>query len=263
VRTPGLIAVLLFASAAVRGQAHLSPEHAEVLAIVKQNALDYIKRLPDYTCTQVTTRRTTPVRLVAQWTRPDVIEEQLTFSNRHESYQVVAINGQKVTGVEHSQISGAISQGEFGSLLYKIVAPESHTDFAFSGMATVHGRKVIQFAYEVPQSMGYRLFHASSPLLVFAGLKGTLYADAETKQVIRVTMQCIGLPADFPIKEVGLTLDYKTVSVGGQEYSLPVHSEMHLRDTTNEVKTEIEYTRYGKFVSDSKLTFGDGGKPVQ
>ena len=252
--------MVLCTAGLARSQTPLSAEHAAVLAAIRAYALDYTQHLPDYTCFQVTKRRTVPVRASFGPARPDIIEEQLTFSNRKETYQVLSFNGIKVTNVEHFEVTGVILGGEFGRLLFTIFDPQSGTDFRFDGMSKRHGEKVVAFAYQVPQARGFHLNHRASGRALDSAIQGLVYADSETGKVLEITMKCVGLPADFGMKDVRLVLEYRPVAIADQEYLLPFHSEMHMRDERVSVTSQIDYTRYRKFVSDSKLTFeGDDG----
>jgi hypothetical protein len=272
VRICELFGVLLFASAAARSQQPLSGEQATALTEVRAYALDYTKHLPDYVCTQVTKRSTVAARgagfirpgIIAPPDNmipvPDIIEEQLTFSNQKETYQVLAFNGQKVTGVEHAEVSGVIVGGEFGTLLSKIFDPQTGAQIRFDGLAKLRGQKVVVFSYLVPQSQGMR-FSQRSRHAVDLAFQGLVYADAGTKQVLQITMKCVGFRGDYQIKEFRLLLEYKPALVAGQEYMLPFHSEIHVRDDKATVTSEIDYTRYRKFVADSTLTFGADASP--
>jgi hypothetical protein len=251
VRIFGFLGVLLFAAGTALGEEGLSPEHAAELAAVRMYALDYTQHLPDYTCTQVTKRRTEPAFHHASVA---VIEEQLTFSNQKESYQVLKFNGERAIGVEHDQMTGVMT-GEFGTLLHRIFDPRSGATIVFNGMDKAQGRRMIVFGYQVPQDAGM-ILHAERPQrMISTAIKGQVRVDAESKQVLQITMLSVGLPRDFPTREVRLVLEYKSVPVAGREYMLPFHSELYTRNITTSVKSEIEYTQYRKFVSDATLKF--------
>ena len=83
------------------------------------------------------------------------------------------------------------------------------------------------FAFSVPKSAGYSMYHGESKREYISAYKGLVYADKETKAVMRIKMDCVGIPADYPIKEVGITLDYAPTKIGDEEYVLPFHFELH------------------------------------
>jgi hypothetical protein len=257
-----VLAVVVLAAVAVCS-APLNSEEAEALAVVREYALNYVKRLPDFTCTQVTRRTIRPARGFVRRSHTDVIQEQLIFSNRRESYREITINGKKASGLDHREIEGVISWGEFGGMLYAIFDPESGTDFAWNGTTKFRGRWTYVFAYRVPQKAGTLLLWGDQSPSIRAGYMGVVYADTETKQVMRITAQCVNLPRDFPIREVRRTLDYGPIQIAGQEYVLPLRFELRLRDIRNTAKNESEYTSYRKFEAQATITFEGDGKPEQ
>jgi len=253
VRTFGLVGVLLLAAGTAQPEERLTPEQAAALSAIRAYALDYTARLPDYTCIQVTKRRTVVNRGTIRPAHKDVIVEQLTFSNHRESYQVLKFNGEKAIGVEHNDITGAMVSGEFGRLLSAIFDPQSGTTFQFEGAEKLQGRKMTVIAYRVPDENGMQLTTPAGSALV--GLKGQVRADAETNQVMQITAQSTGVPAGFQVREVRLALEYKAVPVAGQQYTLPFHCQAHWRNRDSSVHSEIDYTQYRKFVSEATLKF--------
>ncbi len=159
-----VIAVLLVAALFVgrpsAATTPLSPDQARVLALVRSYALDYSAKLPDFICTQVTRREISLIDIVnyeivsITLLTSDVIEEQLTFANQNESYEVMSLNRNQVTGVKHTQIPGAVSAGEFGSLLRDIFDLHTHAIFEWDRMTGPRDQRVFVFAFHVPKESG-------------------------------------------------------------------------------------------------------------
>ena len=254
-----IVALLFVAFASTaRAQAVSSPlsaEHASVLESARVYSLEYIRKLPNFICTQITNRES-----VGSTFRPvmtsDVIEEKLTFANQKESYEVLRINFKRVKGVQHMAIPGAISAGEFGSSLHAIFDQQSHTAFSWDRMAHLRGHSVYVFSYEVPQKAGIRLFHEESKRDIVAPYDGMIFVDADTKEVIRITAHA-ELPANFPIKAAEAMVDYKPVSIGGKDYTLPFHSEVRMTYDSHEFVNRTDYTGYHKFVAHATLRLDD------
>ncbi len=230
-----------------------SVEQAKVLANTREYALSYIKKLPDFICAQITRRYYDPTghedfRLI------DKINEQLTFFEQHESYKVSSINDRFVT-MEHDQLDGASSSGEFGSMLKEIFAPETRTDFQWERWATLRGRRMHVFSFRVTQSRSqYRIIYRRSQQLV-AGYRGLIYVDRESGAVMRVKLECENLPADFPIQEVALDLNYGFENLSGVEFVLPLKAELRSREGRIMVKNEVEFRLYRKFGSEATIKF--------
>lgn len=237
-----------------------SIEQAEALHAIKEYALNYTNNLPNYVCVQTTRRHIEPtVRGYLPY--GDVIQEQLSFFDRKETYKVQMINNQSVANVDHNQLGGAVSSGEFGTMLSHIFDPETGAEFNWDHWATLRGRRMYVFSFSVPKSAGYSMYHGETKREYISAYKGLIYADRETKAVMRIKMDCVGIPADYAIKEVGITLDYTPTKIGDTEYVLPFHFELNSKDTKAVVKNEADYKLYRKFGTESTITFGDA-EPV-
>src|SRR5262249_50274614 len=92
-------------------------EKKEVLVAATHWALDYTKGLPNFICTQVTTRHVDTSGNETAWRIADTIQEQLSYVDGKENYKVMLVNNQAVTNKTHESLGGATSSGEFGSML--------------------------------------------------------------------------------------------------------------------------------------------------
>ncbi len=225
------------------------------LDAIREYALNYTQRLPDYTCTQVTRRnRSSLVALRAQRTA-DTMEEQVSMVDHREIHTLTKINGNPVSNVERDKLSGGVSKGEFGSLLAVIFDPATATAFHFDRLATLNGRRMYVFAISVPQFRGYLL--ADSKHTVQAPYKGFVYADYQTKAVMRIEIKCIDIPANSEFRSLELTLDYKSARVAGQEFILPSHYLLQFGNAEFNATNEAEYQAYRRFSADATIKFDD------
>ncbi len=236
-----------------------APEPGElkaILAAMREYALNYTKSLPNYVCVQTTRRRIEPTER-GYVPQGDQIQELLTFADGKESYKVEAVNGKSEPNLKHEQLGGVVTSGEFGSMLFNIFDPESGADFRWDHWATLRGKPMYVFAYSVPQSKGYSMYHGESKREYTAAYKGLIYSDVQSKAVMRITMLTSGIPADFPVREVSLTLDYSPTKIADQEYVLPYHFEINSKETRAETTNRADYRMYRKFGAEASITFGD------
>ena len=82
-----------------------------------------------------------------------------------------------------------------------------------------------------------------------------IYADRDTKMVMRITMSADNLPADFPIQKVDLDMNYDYTTISGQEFLLPLKAELHSREGRYLTKNETEFRLYNKFGTESVIQF--------
>jgi hypothetical protein len=250
---------LIFMAASALGQTAASKssptaaEQAAALSAIREYALSYTRSLPNYTCTQTTQQTVIPS---ATRGRTAFIEEQLSYVDHKEIHTVTKINGSRVSPGQRGQPAGTLSRGEFGNLLDTIFEPKSGADFQWDRLGTLNRRKVYVFAFHVPQPSGYALMDSKRTVRV--PFKGFVYADYETRAVIRIEMKCIEIPAISEYKTADLTLDYKAARVAGQDYILPSHFVLHFRVAGGEVTNSAVYRSYRKFGADSTVRF-DGG----
>ena len=67
----------------------------------------------------------------------------------------------------------------------------------------------------------------------------------------------MGVPADFPIHEVKIKLDYAPTKISGQEYILPYRFELTSKEVRAETTNRADYRLYQKFGAEASITFGD------
>jgi hypothetical protein len=227
---------------------------AQLLDQVTEYARNYVKRLPDFLCTQVTRRYYDPAGLEF-WKLEDTIVEKLSYADKTEDYQVILINNKPVVGMSHEQMGGTTSRGEFGSHMRDLFDPETRADFQWERWATLRGRRMHVFAYRVLMARSkYQIVYQRSQSLI-AGYRGFVYADADTGLIMRLTLETEDIPPDFPIQEVRQTVDYDLTKIGESEYVLPLKSVVRSRTGRFLVKNEIEFRNYRKFGTESTITF--------
>ena len=239
-----------------------SVEQAEALHEIIENARNYSKGLPDYMCIQVTRRRFDPTR-TENWRMLDTIQEQLSYVDHKESYKVVMYNGRSISNVQHGGFGGATSSGEFGSIYSEIFSAETATDFDWDHWATLRGKRMYVFAFRVAQSRSkYTIYSEEAHRTVTAGYHGLIYADRETRKVMRFKMACDNLPPDFPVKDVNVDVNYDYVDIAGSKYVLPLKTELRSRDVHEMVWNEAEFHLYRKFGADTTIRFDTDPEPI-
>src|SRR5579864_1672355 len=242
-----------------------SIEQKEILAQITESALNYTKSLPNFICMQVT-RRYADVSGMENYRLMDTIAEKLSYFEQKEDYKVVSRNNIPVTtNLQHEQMDGATSSGEFGSMLFDIFTPESETTFDWERWATLRGRRMYVFSFRVEQSRSkysIRYGRGADERTIIAGYHGLIYADRDTHMVMRIKMECDHLPVDFPIQSVDLDLNYDFTKISGQPFLLPLKSELHSREGKMLVKNEVEFRLYNKFGAEAIFNYAETTEPL-
>ncbi len=233
-----------------------SVEQESILEEIRQNAINYSNNLPNFLCTQVTHRSADPSGSGDHWKQIDTIQEQLSFFDHHEKYVVTMVNGQTVTNRDHEKLGGATSEGEFGSMLSDIFNPGTQASFHWERWTTWRGRRTHIYSFEVSRERSrYDIYHQGSDRHVVSAYKGLVYADAESKQVMRILMECVNLPYDFRIQKVSQELRYKIAKISDQEFLLPETSELNSVVDHELRKNTISYHLYRKFSVEDKISY--------
>lgn len=261
-------------------QAKLSPDQSRFLESLRASALKYTQDLPNFICTQTTHRTVSDTSSFAggitgvstggrgilglptglSSTGDDTIEEQLTFFDRSEHYEVIAVNGRKAPNAKHLQFPGVVSAGEFGSALENIFDPRSHTTFAWDRDSSIGGRHVRVLSFRVPRESGNLVIYDRGDQQTIAPYSGRVFVDAETMQVVRIISD-LDLPIGFPIKADRTTVEYRPVEIAGKTFNLPYKSEVRLQDDSHLYVNEIEFRNYHKFSAESTIHYDSGTQP--
>jgi hypothetical protein len=241
-----------------------APSHAEfrdIVSEIRDNSLNYTKSLPNYLCTQITRRHVD--RGSGSFQDADVILEQLSFFDQKENYKVVMVNNDMVTSrnLQHDKLGGATSSGEFGSILRAIFAPDSETQFEWQRWTGLNRHWVYVISFQTGQPV-YTITHDSSGRTVHARVHGQIFADRDTRMVMRLHLECDGIPPDFPIQSVTLDQDYDFQEIGGQQYMLPLHSDVRSREGKYRAWNEVTYRSYHKYGTESSITFDTADQPA-
>src|SRR5665213_1177081 len=230
-------------------------QQKEILAAITENALNYSDSLPNFICLQVTQRyvdRSGGDHFVAT----DKIAERLSYFEHKEDYKVISVNDAPVTNRKHEQLGGATSSGEFGSMLREIFEPQSQTEFHWERWGTLRAHIMHVFSFRVRlENSQYRITAEDVQRTVTVGYHGLIYADRDTRSVMRITMEADDIPADFPIRSASETLDYDTIAISGEKFVLPLKVDMRMRDGKSAMKNEAAFRLYNKFGADTSITF--------
>ena len=230
-------------------------DQARILREIIDQARDYEKTLPDYLCIEVTRKHYDPSG-TEDWRQFATVQEQVSYVDHKESYKVTMVNGRAVSNVEHTNVGGSTLSGDFGTIYREIFAPETATEFDWDHWATLRGRRMYVFAFHVPQSRSqFTIYDQESRRTITAGYHGLIYADRDSETIMRYKFECEDIPADFPVKDVKLDVNYDFIDIAGHKYVLPLKTEVWSRAGRYMTWNEAEFRLYRKFGTESSITF--------
>ena len=234
------------------------PDQRHIVAAAQQIALNYAKSLPDFICTEVI-RRYDDTR--GGFTLRDTLEVKLTYFDQQENYRMLNVNG-RPSIKPFEMVGGAVSKGEFGSMLYSIFLGESKATFRWDHWTTLrkHIAHVFSFRILAANSM-YQMQFSTGPAFgksgVIAGQHGFVYVDRDTNQILRIAAEADSIPRDFPVKQSSTLLDYDFTDVGGRSFLRPIRAEVRMGTEYVHTRNLVEFQGYRKFAGESTITYQD------
>jgi len=240
-----------------------SADQERILSEAREIALDYTKHLPDFICLQYTRRYIDP-QGTDYFQQVDTVATRLSYFDQKEDYKVISVGG-KLSNKEYSKLGGAISSGEFGTMLKEIFEPETAAEFNFERWAKLDGRICLVYHYHVTRANSkWSIDWNNGEQMYTPAYSGSIFIDREVPVVMRVTLVAEGLPASFPIQEAKSMLNYGYQDLSGKQFLLPLNSEMRMREGRLLVKNETEFRNYRKYSADAVITFdAEASEPVE
>jgi len=220
-------------------------------------AMNFTETLPAYVCTEVMARYQSETAHVS-WQPLDVVSTNVVYENGKEDYRNVQIDGRPVNK-KIEEIGGSWSTGEFGTLLIDLFSPATAAEFRPKGESRSSGIVAKLYDFSVRRENSHWEIHMGSQGYQPA-YQGSVWIDPQTARVLRIEMQALGFPSDFPTDHVESATDYQYTRLGdAKQYLLPVHSESLScqRGSNYCSRNAIDFRNYHKYTGESSITYGD------
>jgi len=244
-------------------------EQAAILGDVREYALNYSRTLPDYICTQVTRRYGALIpggRYGGRhgddprWQLLDTLTIRLSYFDQKEDYKLILVNN-TVTREDLNRMGGTTSAGDFGSMMRQIFEPATEAHFEWDHWATMRGRLSYVFGYHVIQERSQWRINYNREMEIISAYSGLAYVDAETHQVLRITLEAVDIPSTFPIRHAEDVLDYDYQTIGDQKFLLPLKGQVRLSTSDDMTRNENEFRLYHKYSSESEIKYDTDTPP--
>jgi hypothetical protein len=237
-------------------------EQKRIIEAVREYALNYSRSLPDFLCLQLTNRSVNHNYKPGDtgWTPQDRLLEKLSFVDHQEKYELLSRNDTAMVGKTWEAVGGSLSRGEWASLLQAVFEPSTDTYFTWSRWANLRGKRYHVYHYQVDQEHSRETLDADGKKVTPA-FHGDIYVPYDSSVVWWITVEPEP-PADFPMQDVKETLKYNYVEISGQQFLLPLTSEVVMREGRIGNRNEIEFRRYQKYSADAVIKFDDIDDPA-
>ena len=234
-----------------------SMRQAEILDTIKQYAMNYTQNLPNFICTQVT-RRYGSLGHSDDYHLIDTAFTHLSYNDGSEHYKTYSVNGQIVDydGMDAlEKRGGAVSNGEFASLMREIFDPKSQAEFNWDHWGTIRGKLMAVYSYFIDSGHSQYSISYEDTQRIITAYKGLIYADQNTGAISRITFTAVNIPSSFPVRSATEILDYDDVDINGQPYICPLAAKVWLTAEGQKTRNEIEFRNYRKYGTKSTITY--------
>ena len=240
-------------------------DQKRIIEAVREYALNYSQSLPNFICLQVTRRSINRNYKPGDqaWSPADRFTEKLSVVDHHEKYEMNSHNDNALVGQTWQNVGGALSRGDWSSLMQAVFDPASEAYFDWSRWTSIvssNGRKKYYvFRYVIDKEHSRETLDADGQK-VTPGFHGEIFVPMDANVVARMTVEP-DPPADFPMQDIKETLKYDYVNISGQQYLLPLTSEVVMRTGRIGNKNDIEFKLYQKYSADAIIKFDDVDDP--
>jgi len=236
------------------------PAGDPLIAKATEAALDFTEGLPNYVCQEFMARYQSTTH-PANWQAIDIVSAALVYENGKEDYRDVAVNG-KLLKKSIEQVGGAWSTGEFGTILIDLLSPATAAQFRYRREERQSGVITKVYDYTVRrENSGWQITTGGQTYR--PAYKGSIWVDPATSRVLRIEMQAVGFPEEFPTDDVESAVDYQYTRLGdAKQYLLPVHAENLSCQRGSDFCSHnvIDFRNYHKYSGESTITFNDAVK---
>ncbi len=228
-------------------------EQQQILEAARQYADDYIAKLPDFVCTQITFQFQAG-RGGKHWHKDDTLTSKLVFNGGREERTLQLVNNKRIRENAPHVRMPLSTEGEFGLLLDKIFDPASEAKFSWVGWENIKGRRLAKFDYSI--DLAHSTLSLTSYVKATVAYRGSICIDPATGDVWRATSSSSEIPEELQMKSIATTVDYDQVKIADQSYLLPVSATVFLVTNQDQVRNELQFVGYRKFEAESTISFG-------
>jgi len=226
-----------------------------LLEQARRLALDFDEELPNFIVTQNVTRYSQAPG-DKDWKVEDRLEIELTYRvGKGEDFNLLRIDG-KPARQSYTEIGGATTTGEFGSLITALFQPQSKAEFKEVKHETFRSRPTVIYDFKVKRANSLVIISERiTGKKTTAGSSGSIWIDTETKRVLRFEVSNDEIPAGFPISLSENAVEYDWITIAGERYLLPIHAEVLLGKDSSKIYTRniIEFRNYRRFEAKIKI----------
>ena len=184
----------------------------------------------------------------------DTVVAKVAFENGQEHYSEIFRNKKKLAQISH--LSGAWSQGEYGTLLQQTKDLFAAKPVEFRQKTVVNGTASAIYSFDVDEqeSPWQLIVHSHSYNVPFRTYVWVSEGDAKILKIARVST---GLPLESRVREVNWFITLEPTQMSGRVFLVPKTGQYAVLYTTGAECdwNTIQFSNYHRFGADTTLRF--------
>jgi len=236
-----------------------------VIHVTRERVRSLLGALPNFIVRTITRSFVSSSRPPA-WNPNGVVTAEVRYRDGGESQHNVQIDGRSQPEPLHEDdLADRIresgkpgSLGEFGSLLSCVFSPYAMANFRFLRTDQIGTHDVLVYSLSIDRRNSCFGVLAGSQV-AYPTWQGSVSVDNSSRDVIRLEMEAIDIPAEFPYDRAERRIDYGRVKIGSADYQMPVDAYWFgcYRGTYQCWMNRIGFQDYRQFKTDSIIRFGE------
>ena len=249
------LAVASVVLACVGAPQDLAPD-VLLLARIKSHIREELSHIPNYTCLETIARfhkEPGPPTQVHKWLKPlDMVRLEIVYSNHREWYGSPGDRNLSVDNPVAFVGSGMVGNGAFASTLNNVLEGAS---FTYRGEEAWGGRMAVRYDFRLPRLLkGLTISIPGGTGTV--GEEGTLWADPQSLDLIRLESRADEIPPYLPLEEASTNVNYARMRIGSYNALLAQQADLHMVDATGvEDFDRLEFTHCRAYSAESVIRF--------
>ncbi|MEW6737224.1 MAG: hypothetical protein AB1489_38420 [Acidobacteriota bacterium] len=215
-------------------------------------ALAYVDSLPNFVVREQVQRYERAIR--GSWKLGDYLELAVSYSSEKGEEIKLKLQNGKASSLTFDQVGGLTSTGQFAGQLALLFRPESKAEFIEQEQINFYGQPCVIYSYRVAMKNSYHQLKVGKAQ-VTTGYRGRIFIQRNSKQILRMEVESVDIPPDFPISEATSVVDFGWVKIGDKDFLLPVSGQVSLTSKQDHYTALncITFNKYGKFETDVKI----------
>jgi hypothetical protein len=227
-----------------------------LLARIKSHLREELSHIPNYTCLETISRfRKDPASdppANRRLTPLDTVRLEIVYSSRREWYG--SPGGRNLSADNPVEFigGGMIGNGAFALTLNNIL---EGAGFTYRGPENLGGRAVVRYDFRLPRMLKtLRITILGGDAMV--GEEGSLWADPQSLDLIRLESRVNEIPPYLPLIEASTNVNYARMRIGEYSALLAQQADSHMLNIAGvESYNRLEFTHCRAYATQSYIRF--------